>query len=234
MWVRDATAELDFCTVVGNHADGEAGGIMLDQGTLRMASTILWGNGDNLVVSEYEPSTVEASHCLVGDEPGFDGNGNIDADPLFVDPAIADFEAEGGDFHLLAESPAINAGAVVSGLMRDFDGDLRVCGARPEIGADENCAVQTLFRRGDGTADGRIDISDGVFCLCWFFYGCFPPCGEACDPNDDGQVNITDGIYVLNWLFLGGPPPASPGPFTCGPDRQESPSYVGCNSYTHC
>jgi len=186
------------------------------------------------VVSDPAPSTVEARNCLIGDEPGFEGNGNIDADPLFVDPAIADFEAEGGDYHLQADSPAIDAGAVVSGVMWDIDGGWRVCGARPEIGADENCAVQTLFRRGDGNADGTVDISDGVFCLCFFFLGCDQTCIEACNANDDAKWDLTDAIYIFNWLFLGGSRPPSPGPFDCGPDPQDSASYEGCRSYKSC
>jgi hypothetical protein len=57
------------------------------------------------------------------------GGHSIVADPLFINPA-------GGDFHLSAGSPAINAGIDV-GVVTDFDGDPRPIGASFDIGFDE-------------------------------------------------------------------------------------------------
>ena len=56
-------------------------------------------------------------------------NGNIDAVPLFVD-------AEGGDYHLTAGSPCIDAGTDV-GLTLDIEGVPVPQGAEPDIGAFE-------------------------------------------------------------------------------------------------
>jgi hypothetical protein len=97
--------------------------------------------------------------------------------------------------------------------------------------------VGPQFHRGDSNADGVINITDGIFVLNFLFLGGpGPDCQEAANPNDDGTINITDGIFVLNYLFLGGPPPADPGPIgsPCGPDPEESPTNLGCDSYTHC
>jgi hypothetical protein len=55
-------------------------------------------------------------------------DGNIDADPLFVN-------ASGGDYHLAGGSPAINAGTTIGAPRYDLDGAPR--DARPDIGAYE-------------------------------------------------------------------------------------------------
>ncbi len=61
--------------------------------------------------------------------PGWAGtNGNITGDPLFVN-------APGGDYHLAAGSPAINAGTTVGAPSYDLDGAPR--DAQPDIGAYE-------------------------------------------------------------------------------------------------
>jgi len=58
--------------------------------------------------------------------------GNIQEDPQFVDP-------ENGDFHLKPSSPCIDNGtADAPGLPEtDFEGDPRIVGGAPDIGADE-------------------------------------------------------------------------------------------------
>lgn len=58
-------------------------------------------------------------------------NGNQTAEPQFVDLAA-------GDFHQAPGSPTINAGTAGSGLgSTDLDGEPRVQGSAPDIGADE-------------------------------------------------------------------------------------------------
>jgi hypothetical protein len=90
------------------------------------------------------------------------------------------------------------------------------------------------FRRGDPNDDGIINITDGIYILNFLFLGGeTPPCMEAANPNDDTVVNITDGIYVLNFLFLGGPDRLPPG-VNCGEEPGDSPSNMGCDSYTNC
>ncbi len=75
------------------------------------------------------------------------------------------------------------------------------------------------FRRGDSTADGRLDISDSIQALGHLFLGGAPPaCPDASDANDDAIVDISDVIYVLSLLFTGGAAPPAPGAETCGTD----------------
>jgi hypothetical protein len=56
--------------------------------------------------------------------------GNLDADPRFVDLAAL-------DFHLLAGSPAIDAG-IATGLAHDFAGSFRPFGQGYDVGAYES------------------------------------------------------------------------------------------------
>ena len=81
---------------------------------------------------------------LDGGWPG-DGINNIDADPRFVDPA-------NGDFRLLPDSPAVDAGGATTSSI-DLDGRLRTLGAGPDMGAFERCPT-------DITLDDEINFAD--------------------------------------------------------------------------
>ena len=80
-------------------------------------------------------------------------------------------------------------------------------------------ACETTFRRGDGNADGTVDITDGVVLLAALFQGGgLPGCMDAADTNDDGTMDIADPIFIFQYLFVGGNVPPSPGPGECGAD----------------
>lgn len=116
----------------------------------------------------------------------------------------------------------------------------RGAGNPPENAAIKAIAIQRpvnggdpQFRRGDGDANGVVNITDGIYVLNFLFLGGPPPpCRDAADADDNGAVNITDGIYILNFLFLGGPPPPSPGQTDCGIDPTQP--NLGCETYESC
>jgi hypothetical protein len=86
-----------------------------------ITNTIFWGS----LVGEVTPSMI---HSSIVSQASFAGvNGNILADPQFVDPA-------NGDFHLQAGSPAIDAGTASGAPATDFDGRTRSDG-HIDIGA---------------------------------------------------------------------------------------------------
>ncbi len=89
-----------------------------------------------------------------------------------------------------------------------------------------------FFTRGDGNADGALDISDPVATLGFLFLGDAPPaCLDAVDANDDGVPDLSDAIYSLAFQFLGGAPP--PPPFgECGEDP--TADALNCQSYPAC
>lgn len=86
------------CTFVANTVEGLGGGIYADDTS--MANCILWGNGDQNGPNQIHGNAA-VSWCDVQD--AYPGEGNIDADPRFVDPG-------NGDYRLGDGSPCIDAG----------------------------------------------------------------------------------------------------------------------------
>jgi hypothetical protein len=95
---------------------------------------------------------------------------NIDADPLLVDP-------DNDDCHLQANSPARDAGTDTAPQLpaEDFEGDDRVLGSAPDMGADEffpdsdgdgvtdaddNCPDDANADQADADGDGVGDVCD--------------------------------------------------------------------------
>jgi hypothetical protein len=232
-------------TVAANRSNAQkgVGAIQLNTATLRARNSILWGNSlPSIFHYEGDGSTVEVAFCLV--EGGWEGEGNIDADPLFAangewdDGGTPDSDFDdtylGGDFRLRADSPAIDAGTADGASEFDIEGRARPCEGGFDLGAYEFCGAgePVLFRRGDANADARFDISDGVFILGWLFTGGkTPSCLEAADTDDSGLVNITDAIALFGHLFLGGAEPRPP--FSaCGADP--TPGGAGCRFFPPC
>ncbi len=88
------------CTFTGNTADISAGGIMsMGVGyTTTVTNCILWADTGGELDSGFATLAVTYSDI----DGGWEGEGNIDADPRFAGAA--------GDFHLAANSPCIDAG----------------------------------------------------------------------------------------------------------------------------
>ncbi len=131
------------CTIVRNGALGRHAAI--NGGLATITNCVLWDNG-----AEAIQATSVISHSVV--EGGWPGEGNIDADPRFVDLL-------NGDLHLLPDSPAIDAGDPTYTAMSgeaDIDGQLRVWNGRIDMGADEFGS----FVYGDLNCDGALDAFD--------------------------------------------------------------------------
>ncbi|MCA9418793.1 MAG: hypothetical protein KC917_21135 [Candidatus Omnitrophica bacterium] len=136
------TAEFDQCTCI-------VGAETTVFGVFRFSSLPVLRNC--IVVSEPNASATPigadqaiVSYSLV--EGGYPGEGNIDADPKFVD-------IEGGDYHLQRGSPCIDSGTD-TGLTLDFDGNPRPIG-RYDMGAFEFPLL-----RSDLNGDGEVDSAD--------------------------------------------------------------------------
>jgi len=69
-------------------------------------------------------------------------------------------------------------------------------------------AVGLNFVHGDANSDGKVNVSDIVYLIGYFFKGGPAPVPWLSgDVNYDGKVSITDIVYLVNYLFKGGPAP---------------------------
>ncbi len=126
------TTTIRHCTIIGN--SGAVGGALACRyaSKVHLESSIVWSNGDaplQIPKNSWNPPLLQVSACTVeggrsavlADDPAtvlWDDN-NSDADPRFAFPA---------DFHLLPDSPCIDAGlaAGVSDPTLDLDAQPRV------------------------------------------------------------------------------------------------------------
>lgn len=104
---------LDHVTIFGN--EGETFGALrsYNGSTITITNSIIYGNTPDEL-----PDEMTATYCDL--EGGFEGNGNIDEDPAFVN-------IEEDDFHLAGNSGCIDTG--------DPDDDLDPDGTRADMGA---------------------------------------------------------------------------------------------------
>ncbi len=117
-------------------------------GTATVVNCIIWGCSQSITLADSSNTGLadRGSHVTVlysdieGGREGISlsgsqstvvwGEGNLDAGPLFVD-------SDNLDFHLLATSPAIDAGDPNQAPETDYDGNLRPAGAGADMGAYE-------------------------------------------------------------------------------------------------
>ncbi len=167
-------------------------------GSPTVTNCILFGN--NSPDELFGTGTVAYSNI----QGGWPGTGNIDADPLFVDPA-------NGDYHLSAGSPCIDGAdntAVPAGVTTDLDGNPRFVddldtpdtgnpeGVNPivDMGVYEFQYVSSCPWDLDGSGD--VGINDFLDLLAQ--WGTDP--GGPPDFDGSGDVGITDFLALLgNW-----------------------------------
>lgn len=120
------------CTFWGNSAS--SGGAIIGSGHLTVINCLIWGNnvinGEQISYSTSHFMFSNIEGCRGSDNwncTGVDVGGNIDSDPLFVDPDGEDDIAGtlDDDLRLMPNSPAIDAG-INLGPQFDIDGNLRI------------------------------------------------------------------------------------------------------------
>ena len=154
MYNEGSSTTVKNCTFNGNSSSSSGGGIYnkssspkINNCTFSGNLAIYYGGG----MRNYEHSSPTVNNCILwADAPseidgptptvtysdlqgGWPGKGNIDTDPMFVNP-------DSNDFHLRADSPCINAGDprfIAGPNETDMDGERRVINGRVDIGADE-------------------------------------------------------------------------------------------------
>ncbi len=185
-----AHTSLVNCTFTANIAGPSSGALWADLGDRPLADNcIFWGNAPGEIVG---PATVR--HSLVAG--GFNGPGNISADPLFVNAAA-------GDYRLAPGSPCIDAGdntEVPGEVTTDLAGDPRFVDdpLTPDTGVGRAPIVDmgALEYQGaesggacyaDCNTSGRLTVAD---------FSCFQAKFVAGDPYADcngvGGLTIAD------------------------------------------
>jgi hypothetical protein len=236
----NAAPRLVNCTVSEN-----CGGIFSAvQCSPFLRNCIVYGNvGNQIEVSE--DAKLDVSFSCIGGDHVWPGEGNVNADPLFLEPGNGDRlcgldspwdDSWTGDYHLQAGSPCIDTGGAIEGVVTDIEGNARQCGAGVDMGAYERGGCQAAggeaFLRGDCNSDGALELADAVAVLSYHFVGGeSPTCRDTADTNDDGVIDITDGIAII-WHFFADTGPL-PEPFgECGIDP--TVDDVTCAEFSPC
>jgi len=184
---------------------------------LKVNNCILWGNNPDEIYVSSGATTLTFSDV----QGGWPGLGNIDADPLFVDP-------DNGDLRLSPGSPCIDAGdntAVPEDIETDLDGNDRFLDdpQTPDTGNGEPPIVDMgayefqLPCPWDLNADGQVSVPDLLELIAGF-----GPCDGNCpaDFDGDGFVGVPD---LLALIANFGPCPGSDCPWDIDGDGVVGP-----------
>jgi|GEM_PF-4082354 len=119
------------CTFTGNTGNTGSAIVDADTGGTILVNCILWGDTGGSEIDALQGTHTSATNSDV--QGGFSGNGNIDADPQFIDEA-------NGNVKLQSTSPCIDAGnnaSVPAGVTTDLVGRPRILDGTVDMGAFE-------------------------------------------------------------------------------------------------
>ena len=226
-----SAATIENCTITNNVASYSyqpivlVGGLECYGGTAQVINSIIWGNTGPQIQAAYGNIIVTYSDVGAGDVPDdadpntfiidvLDGEGNINADPLFADPVRRDYHLQSEflngrynpytgifDANDPNTSPCINAGDPDS----DWSEEPAPNGDRINMGAYGNtdqASKSDIFVPvpGDLDHDGDVDMVDlAILTDNWLLWGSAIINSDA-DINNDGIVNFEDMAILLNKL----------------------------------
>lgn len=186
-WLRDSVIHLTGNTIYDNEAN-KGGGVYFSYAyTANVYNNIIYGNtatygGDiyfgsftNRIGYNNDYSDIYGTWTESG--------GNLDIDPMFEDPI-------NNDFHLQLTSQLIDNGTSAvpapPGLPKtDFEGDPRISGAAPDIGADEYSTEEEPFTEVPVGVTSNITLADSEDIAAYL-----PPEYDGMDISDAVVLNV--------------------------------------------
>lgn len=206
-----SNAVIKSCTLTGN-LGAKSGAIYSNQPSLTLTGCIVRSNRavepDNLLSNQLSGFLENIHYCnvegLAKDNPSnFDSPAQFVSDGFWQDngtPTTSDDTFVAGDYHLLPDSPCINAadpGIVAAADIEDLDHQPRVMDCRLDMGAFESAGA--LLNSGDYDADGLITPAD----IAPFVASLLHPTNLDCvtDLNADGVRDAKDLIVFVDELL---------------------------------
>ena len=150
MYLTTSNPILTHVTISGNTADYGGGIELYDNSDATLINSIIWNNSPESILI-WDSNTDAAITTYSDIEGGWEGEGNIDTDPLFTD-------TDNGDYLLQPDSPCIDAGTADT----DGDGDEDITdynGSAPDMGAFEYGIL--------GPTGLQVFIQDSSVTLAW-------------------------------------------------------------------
>jgi hypothetical protein len=126
-------ARFEYNTVTGNSCTGcQASGVECAEVTapLVLSNNIVYGNHDEGTAQVGGDENCTWTYSNIGPRGAPAGEGNINLEPMWIDPMR-------NDFHIQTLSPAVDAADPRSTLSSDVDGEPRPRGKARDMGADE-------------------------------------------------------------------------------------------------
>ena len=197
----DAYITVVNSTFTGNQASSGGAVVAETGGHATIVNSILWGDSPNEISKAFLGEVIVSYSDVQG---GWEGDGNVDCDPLFVDP-------DNGDYHILATC-VTDAGdncAVPEGVETDLDANARFVDYPGAANVGLPCEGDTgivdmgPYERqctADCNGDAALNILDFV---C--YQGKFQAGDPAADCDGNGMLNILDFV-CFQGLFQAGCP----------------------------
>ena len=189
-----STTDVLNCTVADN--DGAlGGGLYGDNADATIRNSILWNNGREIDLDGDGSAFVTYSDVEQA-EGTYEGEGNINAEPMFASPEREDYRLQEG-------SACIDAANTEQAPALDFDGETRPYGDAADMGADEwNGDIPGVYFTGtptSGYAPLEVVFTDrsfsqsGILSWLWDFGD-----GETSEEQDPVHVYAEPGDYTAS------------------------------------
>jgi len=137
IYCSSSSPQINNCTITGNKGNYSGGIYAVTSSSPELTNCILWGDSPTEIYLIDSNSSIQTAYSNIQKSFGiYSGEGNINADPLFV-------ESEKGDYHLMADSPCIDMGTATNAPSKDQAGMSRPQGLEVDMGAYEYTGPST-------------------------------------------------------------------------------------------